>query len=140
MAQGRQIEGFEFSNLHKCLRGEEPQFTSATQTYDFIYLEDVAKAFYAIGEKGKPFNEYLIGSGNARPLKEFLLEMQKAVAPNLSFHFGDVPYTGVDLPKELWDTKRVVDDTGFQASISFMEGIRRTKEYLREVCSDNGTE
>ena len=128
------------TTLRKCLRGEEPQFTSATQTYDFVYIEDVAKAFYAIGEKGKPFTEYLIGSGKAKPLKEFLLEMQKAVAPELPFHFGNVPYTGVDLPKELWETKRTANDTGFKARVSFAEGIRRTGEYLREVQSDNGAE
>lgn len=126
------------TTLRKCLRGEEPQFTAATQTYDFIYIEDVAKAFYAIGENGKAFNEYLIGSGKARPLKEFLLELQQTVAPGLKFHFGDIPYSGVDLPKELWDTARTAEDTGFKANISFEEGIRRTEAYLREEQRENG--
>lgn len=123
--------------LRKCLRGEEPEFTAATQLYDFIYIDDVAKAFYAIGEKGKPFTEYLIGSGEARPLKKFLLEMREIVAPNLTFHFGNVPYTGVDLPKKLWDIKRTVSDTGFKPCVSFSEGIKRTESYLKKGQIDN---
>ena len=42
------------------------------QNYDFVYIDDVARAFRLIGEKGKPFHEYVIGSGNAKPLKNFL--------------------------------------------------------------------
>ena len=59
-----------------------PQFTAGTQNYDFVYIDDVARAFRLIGEKGKPFHEYLIGSSTARPLKEFLLEM-KAPSPRI---------------------------------------------------------
>ena len=117
--------------LRKCIHGEAPQFTAGTQNYDFVYIDDVARAFWLIGERGKPFHEYLIGSSTARPLKEFLLEMKAAVAPELDFIFGDIPYTGVNMPIERFDCSQTERDTGFRSEISFAEGCRRTMEWLR---------
>ena len=120
------------TTIQKCIRGESPQFTAGTQNYDFVYIDDVARAFRLIGENGKAFHEYLIGSSNARPLKEFLLEMQLAIAPNLEFKFGDLPFTGIDLPLSKFDCAQTEADTGFRAEISFAEGCRRTFEWLKE--------
>lgn len=117
------------TTIQKCIRGETPQFTAGTQNYDFVYIDDVARAFRLIGEKGKPFCEYLIGSSNAKPLKEFLLEMKEAIAPDLDFIFGDIPFTGVNQPLEDFDCSITERDTGFRAEISFGEGCRRTRDW-----------
>lgn len=121
------------TTIRKVIKGEEPQFTAGTQNYDFVYIDDVAKAFYLIGKNGKPFNEYLIGSSNAKPLKEFLLEMKAAIAPDLNFIFGDIPFTGINLPLEKYDCSKTEKDTDFKAQISFGEGCRRTMEWLKQV-------
>lgn len=121
------------TTIRKVIKGEEPQFTAGTQNYDFVYIDDVAKAFYLIGKNGKPFNEYLIGSSNAKPLKEFLLEMKAAIAPDLNFIFGDIPFTGINLPLEKYDCSKTEKDTGFKAQISFGEGCRRTMKWLKQV-------
>jgi nucleoside-diphosphate-sugar epimerase len=120
------------STLRKCLIGETLQFTAATQNYDFVYIDDVARAFCAIGEQGKSFSEYLIGSSRPRPLKEFLLEIQKTVAPDLEFSFGDIPFTGIDMALSTFDSSATELDTGFRATVSFAEGIRRTFEWIKE--------
>lgn len=117
------------TTIQKCIRGEAPQFTAGTQNYDFVYIDDVARAFYLIGENGKPFQEYLIGSSHAKPLKEFLLEMKAAIAPELDFIFGDIPFTGVNQPLEDFDCTKTKEDTGFEATISFAEGCRRTRDW-----------
>ena len=121
------------TTLRKIIKGENPQFTAGTQNYDFVYIDDVARAFYLIGKNGKPFNDYLIGSSTAKPLKEFLLEMKNSVAPDLDFIFGDVPFTGINLPLEKYDCKKTEEDTGFKAEISFAEGTKRTINWLKEV-------
>jgi nucleoside-diphosphate-sugar epimerase len=46
---------FVNTTLRKIINGEPIQFTAATQNYDFVYVSDVAKAFYLVAEKGKPF-------------------------------------------------------------------------------------
>lgn len=121
------------TTIQKCIRGEVPQFTAGTQNYDFVYIDDVARAFRLIGEKGKPFHEYLIGSSSARPLRQFLEEMQQAIAPELTFAFGDVPFTGVDLPLAAFDCKETERDTGFRTEVSFAEGCKRTCDWWHKV-------
>lgn len=121
------------TTIKKIINKENPQFTSGTQNYDFVYIDDVARAFYLIGKNGKPFHSYLIGSGNAKPLKEFLLEMKESIAKDVDFIFGDVPFTGVNLDLSVFDTKKTELDTGFKAEISFAEGVKRTYEWLKKV-------
>ncbi len=121
------------TTIKKIINKESPQFTSGTQNYDFVYIDDVARAFYLIGKNGKPFHSYLIGSGNAKPLKEFLLEMKESIAKDVDFIFGDVPFTGVNLDLSIFDTKKTELDTGFKAEISFAEGVKRTYEWLKKV-------
>ncbi len=121
------------STLRKILNNEPLQFTAGTQNYDFVYITDVARAFYLIGEKGKPFTEYLIGSGKAQPLRNFILEIKNTVAPDKEFIFGDIPFTGTDLPLSKFDITRTKEDTGFEATVSFSEGIRKTFEWIKEI-------
>lgn len=135
---GERSERLVNTTIKKCINNEKPQFTSGVQNYDFVYIDDVARALYLIGKKGNGFCEYMIGSSNAKPLKEFLLEMQSEIAPNLEFIFGDIPYTGVNLDLEKFDCSKTEEDTGFKAAISFKEGCRRTKEWLqKEMEEDN---
>lgn len=95
----------------------------------FAYLMIVAKQY----EDGKPFCEYMIGSGNAKPLKEFIREMQQALAPDAVPLFGDVPFTGTNMPLETFSTADTEKDTGFKAQVSFAEGTRMTMDWLKTV-------
>lgn len=118
------------STIRRCIRGEELRFTAATQNYDFVYIDDVARAFRLIGEHGRAFHEYVIGSSRARPLKEFLLEMRDVVAPDREFHFGDVAFTGISLPPGDFDCTDTEADTGFRARVGFGEGCKRTRDWM----------
>lgn len=124
---------FVNTTLRKIINGEPLQFTSATQNYDFVYVSDVAKAFYLISKNGKPFCEYMIGSSSARPLREFILEMQRALAPDAVPLFGDVPFTGTNMPLEVFDTSATEKDCGFKAEVSFAEGTKMTMEWLKTL-------
>ena len=122
---------FVNSTLRKIIHGEPLQFTAATQSYDFVYVTDVAKAFYLVAEKGKPFCEYMIGSGDAKPLRQFIIEMQQALAPDATPIFGDIPFTGIDMPLSTFDISALRDDCGYEAEIPFAEGTRLTLEWLK---------
>jgi UDP-glucose 4-epimerase len=121
------------TTIRKIIHGEPLQFTSGTQNYDFVYVDDVARAFYLIGMNGKPFHEYLIGSSAAKPLREFLLEMKAAISPDSDFVFGNIPFTGTNLPLERFDCSQTESDTGFRAEVSFTEGVQRTMTWLKTM-------
>lgn len=124
---------FVNTTIRKIINNEPLQFTAGTQNYDFVYIDDVARAFRLIGEHGKPFCHYLIGSSDAKPLREFVLEMKAALAPDREFVFGDVPFTGVNMPLDDFDCSLTEKDTGFKAEISFADGVRRTMEWLKQM-------
>ena len=128
---GESSPRFINTTLRKMNSGEPLQFTAASQTYDFVYVTDAAKAFRLIAEKGRPFCGYIIGSGNPRPLKEYILEMRAMFAPEAELRFGDIPFTGIDLPREAFSIENTVRDTGFRPEVSFSDGIKRTMEWLR---------
>jgi nucleoside-diphosphate-sugar epimerase len=124
---------FVNTTLRKVINGEPLQFTAATQNYDFVYVTDVAKAFYLVSQKGKPFCEYIIGSGNARPLKEFILEMQHSCYPNAVPIFGDIPFTGINMPLITFDITAINKDCLFLPDVTFSEGTLRTMEWLKTL-------
>lgn len=124
---------FVNTTLRKIINGDPLQFTSGMQNYDFVYVSDVAKAFYLIAKHGKPFCEYMIGSGNAKPLREFILEMQQECAPDATPLFGDVPFTGTNMPLSTFDISNTKQDCGFAPNVSFAQGTRMTMEWLKTV-------
>ena len=127
---------FVNTTIRKIINNEPLQFTAATQNYDFVYITDVAKAFYLIAKNGKPFCEYMIGSSNARPLREFILEMQQALAPDAVPIFVNVPFTGTNMSLNVFDSSKTEKDCGFRAEISFAEGTRLTMEWMEKTWRD----
>lgn len=124
---------FVNSTICKIIKGEPLQFTTATQNYDFVYVSDVAKAFYLVAQKGRPFCEYIIGSGNARPLKEFILEMVATCDSKAKLLFGDVPFTGTNMPLENFGIDAIKNDCGFEPEVIFAEGIKKTMDWLKMI-------
>ena len=110
---------------------EHCSFTAGYQTYDFIYITDAINSIIAVAEKGKAFNRYYIGSGEPKPLREFLLEMRDIVDPEAELGLGDIPFKGVDISYSQFDLKKVERDTGYKNEVPFAEGIRMTAEYIR---------
>ena len=124
---------FVNTTIRKIIKGEPLQFTAGTQSYDFVYVTDVARAFYLIAKNGKPFCEYMIGSSTARPLREFIIEMVHSLAPDRQPIFGDIPFTGTNMPLSTFDCSDTERDCGFRAEVSFAEGTRMTMDWLKTI-------
>lgn len=124
---------FVNTTLRKIINKEPLQFTSGTQNYDFVYVSDVAQAFYKVALKGKPFCEYMIGSGNAKPLREFIIDMVDSCGPECTPLFGDVPFTGTNMPLSVFDITDIKKDCGFEPEISFAQGTKMTMEWVKTL-------
>lgn len=118
------------TSIRNLLNKEHCSFTEGFQTYDFIYISDAINSMVEIALKGKAFNRYYIGSGEPKPLREFLLEMKDTVDPTAELGLGDIPFKGISLNYDQFKLKKVFEDTGYENKISFKEGIRLTKEYI----------
>lgn len=120
------------TTLRKIFTDEPLEFTDGSQLYDFIHVSDAARALRLLGDTGQPFSSYVIGSGNPRPLRDYVETLVKELAPGRELLFGNLPYTGAQLSPDAFNTAQLLKDTGFQAEISFAEGLRRTFDWMVE--------
>lgn len=120
------------TTIRKICNGDDLNFSSGTQFYDFVYIDDVANAFYLLGIKGKNNKGYMIGSGDAKPLKEFILEMCKVLKSEKNPIFGSIPSSGLGLSLDTFSIDEIVKDCGYHPTISFADGILKTKEWLEK--------
>lgn len=120
------------TSLRKMINGEPTAFSAGEQMYDFIYIDDAARKFAALGEKSIANRTYYIGSNNPRPLKEFLTIMGEVAAPHQDIGLGKLPFNGVSLSYQEFDVNAVYEDTGVECWVPFEEGIRRTLQWLKE--------
>lgn len=118
------------SALH---RGDHMGFTKGEQIWDYIFSEDCAKAFLAIGEKGIHGKAYTIGSGIGRPLRDYISTIQSIVSPDTPVGFGEIDYYPNQVMHLCADISELAKDTGFKPVVSFEEGIKRTYEWYKEV-------
>lgn len=129
---GEKSPRFINTTLRKIILGEKLEFTAGTQNYDFIYIDDVAYALRLLGQKGMPFCQYILGSGQAQMLKKFIKQIGATLTPGQKIIFGDIPYTGVNLELSEFSIENLVKDTGFTINVPFTEGIKKTFKYLKE--------
>lgn len=124
---------FVNTTIRKIINNEPLQFTAATQNYDFVYVTDVAKAFYLVALKGKPFCEYMIGSGCAKPLKEFIIELVNSCGSKSLPIFGDIPFTGTNMSLSTFAIKDIQKDCGFIPEVTFAKGTKMTMDWIKSI-------
>ena len=122
------------SSLKKLLSGEIAEFTPAGQLWDFIYCDDAANAFYLVAQYGKNGAVYTLGSGEAKPLKEYIKIMEELSGGEVKT--GALPYNENQVMYLCADISKLSADTGFKPQISYEEGIKRTINWLKEVMNN----
>ena len=122
------------SSLKKLLNGEMAEFTPAEQMWDFLYCDDAANAFYLAALNGKNGAVYTLGSGQAKPLKEYIRVMQKTAGGEIKL--GALPYNENQVMYLCADISALTADTGFVPQIGYEEGIRKTINWIKEVNSN----
>ena len=107
------------------LANERPQLTAGEQLWDYLYAEDAARCFRLLGESDNARGVYCIGSGVARPLREYIEIIHRLSGTNVDLIFGEKPYAPnqvMHLEADISDLKR---DCNWEPSISFEDGISR---------------
>lgn len=113
------------STIHKLKSGEVPEFTKGEQLWDYLYSGDAANAFRLLGEKGCDGKVYVLGSGKARPLAEYIKDIRDVVNSKAEIALGVIPYGEKQVMHLQADVKELHDDTGWTAHTAFIEGIEK---------------
>ena len=121
------------SVLDKLQRGESPELTKGEQLWDYLYSCDAADALALLGDKGCDGKVYVLGSGNALPLRKYVETMRDIAAPETKVKFGAVPYGEKQVMYLCADISDLTRDTGWLPVTDFGDGIR---SILRANSSD----
>ncbi len=95
--------------LKQILEGEPYEMPSNEQLFDIVLTDDLARAYYLIGLKGKNKADYFIGTSRPTTLKQYFMEIDRLVNGGCS----DEPQPIMDGRALLFDTKSLHRDTGF---------------------------
>ena len=121
--------------LRKMLAGQKAEFTPGEQVWDYLYSGDAARAMLLLAQKGKSGKVYVLGSGEARRLREYIEVMAKEAADftgrESAIAFGEVPYGENQVMFLSADLEELCKDTGFVPEVSFAEGIRETMHAIQ---------
>ena len=122
--------------IRKLLKGERMSLTAGEQIWDYLYAGDAAEALLLLALRGKNGAVYPLGSGNARPLREYIEALRDAIDPALPLGLGEVSYGEKQVMHLEADISALNKDTGFAPATDFRTGVRKTIDWMRET--DNG--
>lgn len=120
--------------IKKLLAGERPSLTKCEQVWDYLYSADAAEAFWAMAEKGRDGAVYVLGNGNRITLKECVEAIRRELLSSVEIGYGDIPYYEDQVMHLEADISALTQDTGWQPSTSFAEGIKETIAAMQKSC------
>lgn len=113
------------SCIQACRDRKVLELTPAGQIWDFVYVENVAKALLAVAEKSSSDKKYPIASGTGRPLRDYIAEIAEIMAfPELMEGIGRKSYAEDQVMYLVGDIRELREDTGVSMDYDFKRGIR----------------
>lgn len=120
------------STILKNMDGKSLEFSKGEQIWDFVYLDDIANALFLIAEKGRDGSIYPIGSGRARPLKEYIQILCEKLGKEEDMELGKIPYSATEVMHLEADSSKLRADTGWKPQMSFETGIENVIEFYKD--------
>ncbi|MFT5874311.1 MAG: UDP-glucose 4-epimerase [Clostridium sp.] len=118
------------SALDKMKRNESIPLTECVQNWDFIYVEDVARAMYLLGNTSCMDGIYNIASGRSRQLKDFVIDMKEICKSTSELQFGAVPYNSEGIISFEPIVDKLKQNLGWSCEVKFEDGIKKILEFI----------
>ena len=112
------------STIGKLKNGQIAEFTKGEQLWDYLFSGDAAEAFRLIGEKGVDGKIYVLGSGEAKPLKEYIETIGEVLNKKHLINLGAIPYSEKQVMYLCADIEDLKKDTGWTPQTKFSKGIK----------------
>lgn len=105
-------------------KGEIPELSPCENMWNFLYITDCVRALRMLAECENARGVFHVASKDTRLLKEYVTEMRDLIAPSAELRFGAKQ---ANPSRTFWLQPDVtkLEKIGFQAEVSFAEGIRR---------------
>lgn len=97
---------------------------------DYVYAGDVAQAFLAAAERGRPGEAYNVGAGRGRSIRQIVAAIESLVG-----HPAEVLYTSPQaggVPINVLDITRARAELGWSPEVGLEEGLSRTWRWITD--------
>jgi UDP-glucose 4-epimerase len=118
--------------MERIAAGQPPLiFGDGTQTMDFVYVEDVARANILAAQADVTDQVFNVASGVETSLNDLAYALARVMDSNLRPEYG--PERKVNpVPRRLADISKARRMIGFEAQVGLEEGLRRLVQWWRE--------
>lgn len=101
----------------------KPVLSACEQIWDYLNVEDAARAFLSVADCGRDGFVYPLGSGVGRPLREYIEDIYAMLDADCGLGFGERSYYPHQPMYLVADVEPLCVDTGWRPQVSFREGI-----------------
>ena len=114
---------------HCLVHGQSPTvYGDGTQTRDYVYVGDVARAFLLAGESGRA-GTYNVGTGIGTSVLELLDSLERSAG--VSVERKSEPLRKGELRASALDSSRIRDELGWEPAVGLDEGLTQTFAWYR---------
>lgn len=110
--------------INELKSGRSPKLTKCEQTWDYLYADDAADGFLDVAERGIDSKVYVIGSGHARKLYEYINDVRAVMNPQVEVEYGAIEYYPHQPMCLIADVTELTQDTGWKPKVSFRDGVK----------------
>ena len=130
--QGDGGEGGVVSIFSRKIAAGEPLavFGDGSQTRDFIYVKDIARANTLAVATAAPNTCYNVSTGQETSVNTLIETFRQALASRTMPDIAYMPVRDGDIYRSRLDCSKAASGLGFQAQTSLDEGIRKTLAYF----------
>ncbi len=111
--------------IDKMRKNESIDLSPCEHMWDYTYVDDIAKALFLLMSKKADSGAYNISYGEAKKLKDFVLQIKNIMKSESSLNFGSIPYQNDVILEMNPDVTKLKEETGWRPEIDFETGIER---------------
>ena len=115
------------------LAGATPALTAGEQCWDYLYIEDAARALCQAALHSAADGVFVLGSGEAVPVRDIVKQIRDLIDPTLPAGLGALPYGPNQTMRLQADTTKLRAAVDWKPRIGLAEGLARTVAWHRAL-------
>lgn len=119
------------SAIRSLLAGERPKLTTGQQRWDYLYVEDAARAIYQTAINNDAQGVFNLASGETHAIREIIECVRDLIDPSLRLQFGELPYPPDQQMHLAANVDRLVAATGWRPEVGIEEGLKLTVDWYK---------
>lgn len=115
----------------RLLADEPAEMTPGTQLWDYVFIDDLARAFDALVQLPRGVGFANVGSGQVHTIRHIVEEMKRISGSASILTFGAVDFRPDQVMHLQADISKLSEATGWAPTVTIEAGLERTIEHLR---------